>query len=47
MYFDLVILCRDGTRITAGKRVPGQRLATAVVQQIEQALGRQENTEGR
>ena len=41
MYYDLVIDCRDGSKVTAGKRVPGQRLANSVIRQIEQAMGRE------
>ena len=39
-YFSLVVVCNDGKRITLGKRLPGTRLAEAVVRQMEQALGR-------
>jgi hypothetical protein len=39
MYYDLVIVCRGGERLTAGKRLPGHRLAVSVVRQIEQAMG--------
>ncbi len=46
MYYDLVIVCRDGKRVTAGKRLPGHRLAISVVQQLEQAMGKQETAVG-
>ena len=37
--YDVVIICRDGRRVKVGKRLPDKRLATAVIQQIEQAIG--------
>jgi hypothetical protein len=46
MYFDLIVICRGGKRITAGKWLPGKRLATAVIHQIEQAMGKQETLVG-
>jgi hypothetical protein len=36
--FDIDVLCTGGKRITIGKRVPGKRLAMAVIRQIEEAL---------
>lgn len=42
MYYDLIIVCRGGKRVTAGKRLPGNRLAVAVLQQIERAMGEQQ-----
>ncbi|MGA2032557.1 MAG: hypothetical protein ABSG68_09890 [Thermoguttaceae bacterium] len=36
-----IIVCGDGKRVTAGKRVPGHHLAVCVAGQIEQALGKQ------
>jgi hypothetical protein len=41
MYYDLIIVCGDGKRVTAGKRLPGHRLAIAVIRQIQQAMGKQ------
>jgi hypothetical protein len=38
-YYDLVIVCRD-RGFVAGKRLPGIRLATVVLGQIEEALGK-------
>jgi hypothetical protein len=38
VFYNLVITCRDGKRITAGKRLPGHRLAESVIRQIEQSL---------
>ncbi len=46
MYYDLVIVCRDGKRVTAGKRLPGHRLAIFVTRQVERAMGKQENLVG-
>lgn len=37
-YFDLIIVCNDGKRITAGKRLCGKSAAATVVHLIEQAL---------
>jgi len=36
-----VVTCRNGKKLTAGKRVAGHRLAMAVIGQIEHAMGRQ------
>lgn len=43
MYYDIDIVCTTGKKVTAGKRVPGKRLAESVIRQIEheQALGKQ------
>ena len=41
LYYDLVIVCRDGSKVTAGKRIPGQRLANSLIRQIEQAMGKE------
>jgi hypothetical protein len=38
-YYDLVVVCRDGQKVTIGKRLPGRRLADSVIRQIEQAHG--------
>jgi hypothetical protein len=38
VYFDLIIVCNDGKRITAGKRLCGKSAAATVVRLIEQAL---------
>lgn len=46
MYFDLVIVCGGAKRVTAGKWLPGRRLATSVMRQIEQAMGRVESGAG-
>ena len=46
MYYNLVIVCRDGKRVTAAKRLPGHRLAVPLVRQIDQAMGRQETPGG-
>jgi Protein of unknown function (DUF3592) len=37
-YYNIVLTCDAGKRITIGKRLPSHRLATAVIGQIEQAL---------
>jgi hypothetical protein len=42
MYFDFVVVCRDGRQVTAGKRLPGRRLTDSVIRQIEQAMGKQQ-----
>ena len=39
VFYNLVITCRDGKRIKVGKRLPGNRLAETVLQQIAQSLG--------
>ena len=36
VYLNVVVACDDGKRITLGKRLPGPRLATAVIRQMEQ-----------
>lgn len=41
MYYTLVVVCNGGEKLTVGKHLPGKRLATAVVRQIEEALGKQ------
>jgi hypothetical protein len=40
VYYDIDVVCRTGKKVTAGKRVPGKRLADSVVRQIEQAMGK-------
>jgi hypothetical protein len=40
VYYNLVVVRSNGARMTMGKRVRGQRLATAVMRQMEQALER-------
>ncbi len=40
IYYDIVIVCRGGKRVTAGKWLPGKRLTMAVIRQIEQSLGK-------
>jgi hypothetical protein len=40
LYSGLVLVCRGGTRLTIAKRIPSQRLALAVIRQIEKAMGR-------
>ncbi|MGD0897698.1 MAG: DUF3592 domain-containing protein [Thermoguttaceae bacterium] len=42
MYFDLIVVCRGGKRVTACKWLPGHRLAVSIARQIEQALGKQD-----
>lgn len=37
-YYDIVAVCSNGKKVTLGKHLPGQRLANAILQQIEQAL---------
>ena len=37
-YYNLVIVRHNGKRVTIGKRIPSQTLATAISQQIEQAM---------
>ena len=39
VYYHIVVTCRDGKKVTAGKRVAGHRLTDAVIGQIEQAMG--------
>ena len=39
-YYDLIVVCLDDQKITAGKYIPGDRLATSIIRQIEQAMGR-------
>lgn len=39
IYYDIVVVCRGGKRITAGKWIPGKRRTAAVIRQIERALG--------
>ena len=39
-YFNIIVVCRGGKRITAGKWLLGKRLVTAVIHQIEQAMGK-------
>ena len=41
VYYNLVATCRDGKKVTIGKRVPGHHLALAVIAQIERALGKE------
>ena len=38
VWYDLVVVCSDGKRVTAGKRLLGKRLANAIVRQIEDAV---------
>jgi hypothetical protein len=45
-FYDLVVVCSNGKRVTAGKRVPGKRLATSISRQIEQAMGKLETPVG-
>ena len=40
VWYDLVVVCGGGKRITAGKRLLGKRLAESVIHQIEQAMGK-------
>ena len=44
VYYDIEIVCAAGKRVTAGKRILGERLAASVIRQIEQALGRRQGT---
>jgi hypothetical protein len=44
VYYNVILVCKDGRRITIGKRLLGNRLATAVIRQIEEAMGRQPNS---
>lgn len=37
-HYDIVAICSDGRKVILGKRIPGQRLANAVQQQIEDIL---------
>jgi hypothetical protein len=39
-WYDLVVVRGDGKRMTAAKRLGGQRLANSIIRQIEQAMGR-------
>lgn len=43
MYYDIDILCKTEKKVTAGKAVPGKRLAESVIRQIEQAMHQQES----
>ena len=40
LYYNLVITCAHGPRVTACKRLRGKPLASAVIQQIQQAMGK-------
>ena len=39
LYYDLVVTCAQGTQVTACKRLRGKPLASAVIHQIQQAMG--------
>jgi hypothetical protein len=39
VWYNLIVVCGDGKRVTAGKRLLGKRLATAIARQIEDAVG--------
>ena len=39
-YYHLVIVCRDGRKVTAGKHIPGNRLAMSLIRQIENVMGK-------
>jgi hypothetical protein len=41
-YYNVIVVFGNDKRITLGKRVPGPRLATAIIRQMEQALGRRQ-----
>ena len=41
VYYSIEVVCATGKKVTIGKRIPGRRLATSVVRQIEQAMGKQ------
>jgi hypothetical protein len=45
-YYDLVMVCRDGKRVTLAKRLPGHRLAVSIMRQIDRAMGKQETPVG-
>ena len=38
-WYDLVVECHDGKRITAAKRLPSKRLAMSILGQLQQAMG--------
>lgn len=43
MYYDIDIILTSGKHVTAGKNVPEKRPAEAVIRQIEQAMGKEDN----
>jgi hypothetical protein len=39
-YYDLIVVCQNGQKITAAKRILGNRLTTSIIRQIEQVMGK-------
>ena len=40
VYYDIVVTCAQGTQVTACKRLRGSSVASAVIDQIQQAMGK-------
>jgi hypothetical protein len=37
-YYDITLVCKDGRNVTIGRWIPGRRLTTSIICQIEEAM---------